>query len=198
MVAVNKLLSNKVSKIEAALSIILLIMLVYGFVTALYFVSTNNTPAPVHYFSPPTHHIASPVSSRYSTENYDINSSCPTSSPIAQQVTERYKHAHAHMNTTTSGICCMGGCENCDKNKATCSALNKDECTKQNGSWCNYPEHYKQDNIDKGAFCTNMTDGCSNPDKQVSACEFGEPLTMSTCISNDNDGDYAWCDTKTK
>ena len=197
MVAVNKILNNKVSKTEAALSIILLIMLVYGLATALYYViavDNNNTPAPVHYYSPPTYHLGSPVRSRYMDTEYDITNGVPAPAPVNEHLNNRYNDTE--VLDDKKFICCMKGCDNCNAESLNCLHNTEEQCTSNGGEWCSWPDSYKQDNIDDGAFCTKNigSESCSvdNAEKHH-ACSLSNPLSLKSCIE---DTDNIWCDAK--
>ena len=200
MVAVNKILNNKVSKTETALSIILLVMLVYGLSTALYYVITNNnsTSAPVHYYSAPIHHIASPVRSRYIDDGYDINNGGPTSAPVNEQLSSRYNETYDNKEVLTDNnyICCMNGCHNCNAESLSCEYKTKENCNAAKGEWCKWTEYYKQDNIQNGAFCTKniYASSCiSDNANKIGPCELSNPLSFKTCIEDSNN---VWCDSK--
>ena len=85
----NKMSSSREDKTSRRFQIfilsILAISVVFGLVVALWNAIKNNntTSAPVHYYSAPAYHVASPVHSRYASPNYDPDLSSPAASRYA-------------------------------------------------------------------------------------------------------------------
>ena len=184
---------------------ILTISLVFGLVVALWgtIKNKNNTSAPIHYYSAPAYHVASPVHSRYSSPNYDPDLSSPAAS--------RYAPAGPQSCPTSDPTIC------CDCNGAPASSPQPSppqpsppqpsspqpsppqpsppqpsapQGCDEDGNYCD-PEN-PIIGCDNTEFCTNGKNKCSlawylGPDKQCSGspfiCEDNNTILTNSALS---------------
>ena len=170
----NKMSSSRQDKTSRRFQIfilsILAISVVFGLVVALWgAIKNNNTSsAPIHYYSAPAYHVASPVHSRYASPNYDPDLSSPAASryaPVGPQSSP----------ASDPSVCC-----DCDGTPAAAPQSSSPQSSSpqgcdEDGNYCD-PEN-PIIGCDNTEFCTKGKNKCSlawylGPDKQCSGSPF--------------------------